>query len=157
MADQKQQQRTRWKLLVLFIIGLCAFAVLPSVLDGLSDDAKPARTTTTTQLTVPAAAPTRFPTTSTTPTPGRLSWAPGTFTVGSAPAGGLRASIPPGRYRAEPVTSGGFVIRCSDLPCTTNYPQNVVATEFVVTETVLELESTDAAVFLFDVRLVKID
>lgn len=45
-------------------------------------------------------------------------------------------------------------MRCSALPCTPNYPQNIVATEWVVSEMVLDLEPTDAAVYTLEVRLV---
>jgi hypothetical protein len=47
-------------------------------------------------------------------------------------------------------------MRCSALPCTPNYPQNVVTTEWVVSETLLDLEPSDAAVFMLEVRLVAI-
>lgn len=158
MAIQKMTKQTRWTLLVLFIVGLCAFAILPTVLDALNSDEQPARTDATTQRTITVAA-TRAATSTPPPSSavvkrGEASWAPGTFSVGSSPSGGLLASIPPGRYRAVPVTAGGFVMRCSALPCTPNYPQNVVATEWVVSETVLDLEPTDAAVFTLEVRLV---
>ncbi|MGS2805315.1 hypothetical protein [Nocardia sp. MW-W600-9] len=158
VAIQKMTKQTRWKLLVLFVVGLCAFAILPTVLDAF-DDEQPARAAATTQRTITVAAPapavTSAPPASSAPVKrGEASWAPGTFSVGSSPSGGLLASIPPGRYRAVPVTAGGFVMRCSALPCTPNYPQNVVATEWVVSETVLDLEPTDAAVFTLEVRLV---
>ncbi|MGW4325470.1 hypothetical protein ACWEKR_06215 [Nocardia sp. NPDC004573] len=60
-------------------------------------------------------------TTTAAPARGKSQWSGnGVFSVGSAPTGGAKAAIPPGRYTIEmtdPKLGALSVIRCSDLPC----------------------------------------
>ncbi|MEV6218590.1 hypothetical protein [Nocardia sp. NPDC051833] len=156
MAIQKVTNRTRWTLLALFVVGLGTFAILLTALDELNDD-HPAHVSATTHRTITIAAPTPATSvapTSRTPIVSEVFFAPGTFSIGDVISGGPLSSIPPGRYRAIPVGAGGYVTRCAALPCTPNHPHHVVSTEQVVSETVLDLEPSDAAVLTFEVRLV---
>lgn len=98
-------------------------------------------------------------TTSARPSPNNYS-GNGTFAVGE-PHGGLKVALKPGRYTAK-LNDGeqsGAWVRCSDTMCGPSYPNNTIAAGFphgVGYMEVVEVEPTDAAVYLLNVTFTQV-
>ena len=80
----------------------------------------------------------------------------GTFAVGTQTRDGVTAFIPPGHYRVEEAPgifkAPGFWLRCSDVPCYPTNPSHIIASGDV-SQGLMEILPTDAAVYLFNVTL----
>lgn len=101
------------------VLALLSLATLAACTGESSEDAAATSTVRTSIATATTTSASAAATT--TPVRGSQSWGgTGVFSVGSAPSHGLKASIPPGRYRVEaddPKLSAVAVTRCSDVPC----------------------------------------
>lgn len=95
------------------------------------------------------------------PVRGTESWGgTGVFSVGATPSRGLKAAIPPGRYRIElddPKLGAVAVTRCSDVPCSA--AQNYLGGDSGFGEnyvSVIDILGTDGAVRLDNAKLTPI-
>lgn len=145
------------------LVGWFSIALTIALTTNQTGSGATAQTVTST-ITVPAAsaAPTGTvaPTTTSTQQPTTYSGS-GAFAVGDEPTGGLTAAIPAGRYRAEviPGAGAGSVWQCNDLLCAPGNTSDLTAATpvFEGGPTLVQIQPTDAAVYLVTVTLTPVD
>jgi hypothetical protein len=80
----------------------------------------------------------------------------GTYAVGTHTHDGVTSFIPPGHYRVDEAPgifkAPGFWLRCNNVPCYPTNPDHIIGTGDVSQE-LMEILPTDAAVYLYNVTL----
>lgn len=139
-------------------VGLCAFVALSTAAVACGTMPPAAQVTTTVTETSVSTVTGTPPVAAPSSTPVAAGYTGnGVFAVGAAPRGGLSRSIPPGRYAVTiNDNSSGSWMRCRSELCGLEYTENVITIGNPVGpnySAVLEVEPTDAAIWLFGITL----
>jgi hypothetical protein len=137
-----------------------AAALAALALAGCAGTTTPTASTITRTVTVMMTAPTATAATatpSTEPAAQASSYGPNHAYAVGTPQGGLDESIPPGRYRASTdAESGGFVYHCDSVLCSKNGDHTNSDSIEHGAPVVVEISSSDVAIYLWDATLVPV-